>query len=42
MARRADPENLYLAHRAGHLSRLVSQGKMSPGKAEQRIAALGG
>jgi hypothetical protein len=39
MARRADPERLYLAHRAGHASRLVSQGKMSPSKAEEWITA---
>ena len=39
MARRADPERLDLAHRAGHLSRLVSQGKLSPEAAEQWLTA---
>ena len=39
MARRADPERLHLAHRAGHVSRLVSQGKLSPEKAEEWISA---
>jgi hypothetical protein len=39
MARRADPERLYLAHRAAHVSRLVSQAKMSQAKAEQWITA---
>jgi hypothetical protein len=39
MARRSDPERLYLAHRAGHLSRLISQGKLSPEAAEQWITA---
>ena len=39
MARRSDPERLYLAHRAGHVSRLVSEGKMSQEKAEQWITA---
>jgi hypothetical protein len=34
MARRPDPEKLYLAHRAGHLSRLEAQAHMSPGAAE--------
>jgi hypothetical protein len=39
MVRRPDPENLYLAHRAGHVSRLISQGKLSPEKAERWITA---
>lgn len=39
MARRSDPERLYDAHRACHLSRLVSPAKMSPDTAERWISA---
>jgi hypothetical protein len=39
MARRSDPELLYEAHRAGHLSRLVSQAKLSPEAADRWITA---
>lgn len=38
MARRPDPEKLYLAHRAGHMSRLEAQAKMSPEKAEEWVS----
>ena len=31
--RRPDPERLYEAHRAGHLSRLEAQAKLSPERA---------
>jgi hypothetical protein len=37
MARRPDPERLYLAHRAGHRSRLEAQAHMSPEKADEWI-----
>jgi len=39
MARRPDPERLYLAHRAGIASRLVSQARLSPAAAERWITA---
>jgi len=34
MARRPDPERIYLAKRAGHLARLEAQSHLSPEKAE--------
>jgi hypothetical protein len=34
MARRPDPERLYEAHRAGHLSRLIAESRLSPEAAE--------
>ena len=37
MARRADPERIYLAHRAGLLSRLEAQAHLSPEKAEEWV-----
>jgi hypothetical protein len=39
MARRADPERLYLAHRAGLAGRLEQAGRMSPEKAQRSLAA---
>ena len=36
MARRADPERLYHAHRAGLLSRLEAWAHLSPERAEER------
>lgn len=39
MARRSDPERLYLAHRAGHASRLRSQAKLSEEQAERWLTA---
>lgn len=35
MARRPDPERLYEAHRAGHLSRLIAESRLSPEAAEE-------
>ena len=37
MARRPDPERIYLAKRAGHLSRLEAQAHLSPEKAEEWV-----
>lgn len=39
MARKPDPERIYAARRAGHLSRLQAEGHMSQEKAEQWLAA---
>jgi len=38
MARRADPERIYLAQRAGHLSRLEAQAHLSPERAEAWVS----
>lgn len=35
MSRRADPERLYQAHRAGHLSRLIAESPLSPEAPEE-------
>jgi hypothetical protein len=38
MSRRPDPEKLYQAHRAGHLSRLQAEARLNPDKAEAWIS----
>jgi len=39
MTRRPDPERIYQARRAGHLSRLMAEGHLSEGRAERWLAA---
>ena len=39
MTRRADPERIFLARRAGIKSRLEQQGRLSPETAERWLAA---